>query len=405
MYTLARIYFAEGIKEQKVKVSKFRADLQRHKDDAQEALECYRTLVMKAQAGYTEITALLKKDRTNAEEEQLQTLQENYSAFASADYMMSKNLPFWGESPQPAKTYYQMKLVCDVLGIVEHSKKPNNYTYFCDELAAGPKNTDHTISFLQHFIDSHIDSWVQNITFCLDNARICKCKYLLAWADQLVEKGRFKKVSFMYLVVGHTKFEPDRLFSSIAKTFYARDVFCIEMLQDIATLYSNSCIFTSKQIMHWRSALEEKYTALSGITDLHEFVIRKVSSGTELKTRETCYNGSYQITTIRKPNFDDSRDCRPLSYEHDAPQLTSQKLHQLTEQYNRYIKSDLVGYRRPSFLCQSEGETGLVAASAPDCVSKAKRSCPLCDGTGHIHAGKKRHYVERFCPIAAKRRK
>jgi len=104
---------------------------------------------------------------------------------------MSKNLPFWGESPQPAKTYYQMKLVCDVFGIVDHSKKLSNYTYLCDELAAGSKNTDHTISFLQHFIDSHIDSWVQNIIFCLDNARICICKYLLGWADQLVDLKRF----------------------------------------------------------------------------------------------------------------------------------------------------------------------------------------------------------------------
>ena len=261
-------------------------NLQNHKDDAQKALECYRTLVVKTQAEYTEITSLLKKDRTSAEEKRLLMLQKNYSGFVSADYMMSKNLPFWGELPQPAKMYYQMKLVCDVFVIVDHSKKPNNYTYLCDELAAGPKNTDHTISFLKHFIDSHINTWVQLITFCLDNARICKCKYLLAWADQLVEKGHFKKVLFVYLVVGHTKFEPDRLFSSIAKTFYARDVFCIEMLQDIAKLYSNSCIFTSGQIKHWRSALEEKYTALSGITDLHEFIIGKVSSGVELKTRK-----------------------------------------------------------------------------------------------------------------------
>lgn len=76
-------------------------------------------------------------------------LQSEYSAFASADYMMSKNLPFWGESPQPAKTYYQMKLVCDVFGIIDHSKqgRESHYTYLCDELAAGSKTSDHTISF------------------------------------------------------------------------------------------------------------------------------------------------------------------------------------------------------------------------------------------------------------------
>lgn len=94
-----------------------------------------------------------------------------------------------------------------------------------------------------------------------------------------------------------------------------------------------------------------------------------------------------------------------MSYERDAPQLTSQKLHQLTEQYDRYIKCDLVGYRRPTFLCQTDSETVPAITQAPDCGSKVKRSCPLCDGAGHIHAGKKRHYVEKFCPIAAKRHK
>ena len=47
--------------------------------------------------------------------------------------------------------------------------------------------------------------------------------------------------------VGHTKFKPDKLFASIAKTFYDRDVFCIEMLQAICELYPVllicACIF------------------------------------------------------------------------------------------------------------------------------------------------------------------
>ena len=186
----------------------FQEDHQRHKDDAQNALEYYRDMVVSTQSEYTKITYLIKKQkRTRTEEKQLKRLQNSFSAFISADYMMSKNLPFWGESPQPAKTYYQMKLVCDVFGIVNHSEKASNHTYICDELAAGPKNTDHTISFLNHFIDMQIDSWVKNITFCLDNAKICKCKYLLAWADQLVNQGRFKSIRFIYLVVGHTKFD------------------------------------------------------------------------------------------------------------------------------------------------------------------------------------------------------
>ena len=327
------------------------------------------------------------------------TLQDSFSAFVSADYMMSKNLPFWGESPQPAKTYYQMKLVCDVFGIVDHSKKASNHTYICDEVAAGPKNTDHTISFLNHFLDTKIDSWVRNVIFCLDNAKICKCKYLLAWADQVVNQGRFKSIRFVYLVVGHTKFEPDRLFSSIARTFYMRDVFCIEMLQAIAVLYSTCHIFTAQQIFKWRSATEENYTALTGINSLHDFIIAKDASIT-LKVKDHCYKGSYEVANIRKSDFDTTALCRPVSYESSAPRLTDQKLKQLTEQYDRYIKADVVGFIRPAFLVPS-----IVNPPPAPLVNQTKRSCPVCDGSGHVQPGKKRHYVEKFCPVAAKRRK
>ena len=84
----------------------------------------YQKLKVETQAKYAQINALLNEENhTQSEDAMLAKLQSEYSAFVSADYMMSKNLPFWGESPQPAKTYYQMKLVCDVFGIVNHSKR------------------------------------------------------------------------------------------------------------------------------------------------------------------------------------------------------------------------------------------------------------------------------------------
>ena len=83
-------------------------------------------------------------------------LKREFSAFISADYMMGKNLPHWGESAQPSKTYYMMKLVCDVFGIVDHSS--NKWcAYYCNEPAAGPKSTDHTLIFLGHFVQMYTD--------------------------------------------------------------------------------------------------------------------------------------------------------------------------------------------------------------------------------------------------------
>ena len=62
------------------------------------------------------------------------------------------------------------------------------------------------------------------------NAIIGTSAFCNSWTMELVESKRFDTVRFVHLTVGHTKFAPDNLFASIAKTFYNSDVFCIKML-------------------------------------------------------------------------------------------------------------------------------------------------------------------------------
>ena len=120
--------------------------LQEHKQEAQAGLQYYNELVSETASMYRHISMLLGSEESAAE---LKRLKEVFSAFVSADYMMGKNLPHWGASAQPSKTYYMMKLVCDVFGIVDHSSG-KKYVYVCDETAAGPKSTDHTLTFFNH---------------------------------------------------------------------------------------------------------------------------------------------------------------------------------------------------------------------------------------------------------------
>ena len=240
----------DSIREQERVMADCTALLQEHKE-AQAGLHYYKALVSETKSASSRISMLLESELTPETSAELETLKEKFSAFISADYMMGKNLPHWGESAQPSKTYYMMKLVCDVFGIVDHSSD-TKYAYICDETAAGAKSTDHTLTFLDHFVKMYIDDWVHRLTLCLDNARIFKKQYLVAWGIELVLSGRFDEVRFMYLTVGHTKFAPDKLFSSIAKTFYNSDVFCIEMLNQISESYATSHVFTSRLMLHWR---------------------------------------------------------------------------------------------------------------------------------------------------------
>ena len=80
-----------------------------------------------------------------------------------------------------------------------------------------------------------------------------------------MKRGQVDSIRFCYMTVDHTKFKPDKLFASIAKTFYDRDVFCIEMLRDVAELYSVTHTFTSSTIFQWRASFESKYSSILGI--------------------------------------------------------------------------------------------------------------------------------------------
>lgn len=386
----------ESIREQEQSMNHYIALLQEHKEEAQAGLEYYKSLILDATTTYTQISMLQQQDLDAQKLTHLQELQKSFCAFISADYMMGKNLPYWGESAQPSKTYYMMKLVCDIFGIVDHG--PNQqYAYLCDEVAAGSKSTDHTISFFQHFIQMHIDDWVRHICFCLDNAKICKNQYLVAWAFEMVQKKKFDTVRFIYLTVGHTKFTPDRLFSSIAKTFYNSDVFCIEMLDNIVQHYATTHVFNSCHIKQWRVSLEQKYSGIQGISEMHDIYISKKFGKVTVSHRNLCFKDGYKLCNY-KPRHDQHLPD-PVPYE--PIKLSAEKLRQLSEQHKKYIKQDIANYKLPTFL--EEFLSPVVAPASS--TSQRKRQCTYagCDGSGHVNPGRKRHLCMKNCPLAAKK--
>lgn len=49
------------------------------------------------------------------------------------------------------------------------------------------------------------------------------------------------------------------------------------MLHSIAQQYATSLVFTSRLMQHWKAALEQKYSAVPGITDMHDIMVSKKS--------------------------------------------------------------------------------------------------------------------------------
>ena len=164
-----------------------------------------------------------------------------------------------------------------------------------------------------------------------------------------------------------------------------------------------NCTQPASDILQWQAVLEKKYNALPGITDLHDFVISKVSGHVSLNCRYIIATMGYFKTWLKKPSAS-SKSCNPTSHELVVHNLSAEKLKQLIEQYDKFIKSDVDGYIRPSFLQVLEKPqlTSSVDSSATTSSSMIKCHCFFCDGTGHVQPGKKRHYSEKYCPMRAK---
>ena len=146
----------------------------------------------------------------------------------------------WGHSPQPGWTYYLQKVSYDVFGIVDH-RDGSGHCYLFSELI-GPKNTNHVISYIFHYLRTinKVPVWVRRVHIFLDNAGSTnKNQYLMGSVYEAVERELFNYFRVSFMIAGHTKFAPDRLFAILAKNYYSSDVFNEKQLVDVYRQHSD----------------------------------------------------------------------------------------------------------------------------------------------------------------------
>ena len=116
---------------------------------------------------------------------------------------MSKLLPHWGHSPQPSSTYYLQTVPYDFYGIVDH-RDGSGHLYLVNE-TAGPKNTDHTISYHMHYLKSsgNVPSWVQRVHAFIDNAgSMNQNQYMMGAALEIVQQGVMDYLPISFMIEG-----------------------------------------------------------------------------------------------------------------------------------------------------------------------------------------------------------
>lgn len=171
----------------------------------------------------------------------------------------------------------------------------------------------------------------------------------MAWALEHVSTTNIEQLRLSFLVVGHTKFDVDRVFSTTAKAYASEDVFTTEELANIMSQSDNisSIVDNGRLVRPWREKLPVKYTKLPGIRAMHDFysVHDKSTSKCEMMVRDQCYDGSTRKASIRV------KEVGALSFRADenyisTRSLTSTKLSNLRQMYTNFVPSE----RWPPFL-------------------------------------------------------
>ena len=390
---------------------KAESELSDHKKVAQEALEHYKFVTGKCKRDWQAIVSLASRENLDElGESQLQRLKESFVLVLSADYQMTKVIPFWGSSAQPGMTYYQHKVSHDLFGIVDH-RDDSNYVSVFDE-RVGPKNTDHTVSLLSYYLfhSGLVPEWVKCVCIFLDNATSTnKNRYRIGWAIELVQQSRLDHVRLPFMVVGHTKFAPDRLFSRISNSYNSSDVFNIGEIVAIAEQYATATEEDGMRILKWRQELDKKYTELDGIRKYHDFVISQNGNGkVVLKLKASCASGTLKTATLKlKSGCNPEKSCFPdslLNYHASQREVNPEKMHDLLTMYSRFIDPS----RWPTYLesiqpnrQRRKRNIASVPTSDHESVEPTRKkhcSVPGCNGTGHKNI-ERGHTTRAGCPI------
>ena len=206
----------------------------------------------------------------------------------------------------------------------------------------GPKNTDHTISLLTHYIRA-LPSWIKRIHVFLDNTGSTnKNAYFMGWAMEMVQQKILDYLRISFLIAGHTKFDVDRLFSVTAKSYNAADVFNSQELTQVMSQSENitAVLENGRLIQNWREKVTIKYSKLPGIRDLHDFVmVRSPETGSAtMLVRDYCYGGAVQKSTMKiNPGVSLESSVIP---DEDQNYITLSKpaRHRRQTKYKPYIK-------------------------------------------------------------------
>lgn len=230
------------------------------------------------------------------------------------DYAQNLECPYFGHE-QPGETYYYSPLSISTFGICDGSH--DDYLHaFCYHEGEGQKGGNNVVSMLDYYLRrkhnvpaiapmSKTEVWGDHIVFVCDN---CggqnKNRMVIRYLLYLAESRKFKKVSLIFLIVGHTKNPCDRMFNLLKIGYRKRDIFSVEDLVDI--LNENEHVSAERfsqprcYFRDWDMFLHKYYSRPQSVKKWHIFeidgTINKPNSRTLMTLLRSAQPGSMKMT-------------------------------------------------------------------------------------------------------------
>ena len=108
-----------------------------------------------------------------------------------------------------------------LMGLVDEGSEQGKAFIWDESLHA--TTTNHLMTCIWMYILCHHEGQ-KKLRMTLDNCSVNKCYMLIAFIVSLVIFGFFDEIDLCWLVVGHTKFSPDRMFGLISSALRTSDV-------------------------------------------------------------------------------------------------------------------------------------------------------------------------------------
>lgn len=153
--------------------------------------------------------------------------QEKSAAASESNLVLcfdfAQNVGYPSSPQQPGSAYFKSLRKCGIFGIFNAGTK-EQHNYLIDEAQDVGKGPNCVISMLDHYLSKH-SSEEDVVTLFADNCvSQNKNNVMLHYLSDRVQRGLNKRIELDFLLTGHTKFAPDRMFGILKVRFSKSNV-------------------------------------------------------------------------------------------------------------------------------------------------------------------------------------